>query len=215
MLSNSSERGWSEGMGERGREGGFVPKWNGSCGDLKASVCSNQPVSAAGQVTTELIMLMNNLRNPGRYMQSTTCYNIQKYALMHLLMTTKFQNVLFSSQKNWIIRYNKHERRPSWDTEVNHLIWQRVVQDAWITFSVKMCHRYSKQCIWVSQYSQSCERQRDATQRHEHSEAPINITSVLIFKWTENETEAGPMQQFRPPITISIVPCQKHLVLAR
>lgn len=57
-----------DGVREWGREGGFVPKWNRGRGVRFESLCSsNQPVSAVGQVTTELIMLMNNLRDLCRY----------------------------------------------------------------------------------------------------------------------------------------------------
>lgn len=44
--------------------------------------------------------------------------------------------------------------------------------------AVKVFRCSSKQCIWVSLYSQSCEKQGDATQRHERSETLINLARV-------------------------------------
>lgn len=116
-------------------------------------------------------------------------------------------------------RFKIPEHCPNWDSEVNHLIWQWVAQEASqgnVPLLVKTMYlgQFALAVLW---------ERRDATQRHKCSEPRKNITSVVllattqprrIFKWIENETEAGPMQRFRPPITIPIVLCQRHLVLA-
>lgn len=56
-----------------------------------------------------------------------------------------------------------------------------------------------KQCIWVSQYSQSCERQRDATQRREHSQASMNITSVFFWLRCSSSAYLNKLQIRRKP----------------